>query len=423
MKKLGFGTMRLPTLGDDSKVDLERFKEMVDRFLEQGFTYFDTSYVYHGGMSESALKEALVDRHPRDHFTITTKLPIFLVKEKADVRRFFQEQLTRLGTDYVDYYWLHAVNAATYETAKQTDAFGELAALKAEGLTRHIGLSFHDSAEVLDRILTEHPEMEYVQLQLNYFDWESSSVQARKCYETAVRHGKQIVVMEPVKGGSLAKLPEELEQIYRKEQPNLSAASWGIRFAASLPHVLVVLSGMSNMEQVEDNTSYMKDFQPLSGAEQDAVKQVVTAIKSKITVAEFNEIAPMVNQIEMHPYFPQFEREDVHKQYGVQLEAWGPLAEAKNGIFEHEKLRAIGGKYGKSVAQVILRWHIQRGVAAIPKSVHKERIEENINIFDFALSAEDMDAIAALDTKEGLYGTPFNSAASAKMLKDIKIHD
>jgi len=284
MKKLGFGTMRLPTLGDDSKVDLERFQEMVDRFLEQGFTYFDTSYVYHGGMSESALKEALVDRHPRDHFTITTKLPIFMVKEKADVRRFFQEQLTRLGTDYVDYYWLHAVNAATYETAEQTDAFGELAALKAEGLTRHIGLSFHDSAEVLDRILTEHPEMEYVQLQLNYFDWESNSVQARKCYETAVRHGKQVVVMEPVKGGSLAKLPEELGQIYRKEQPNLSTASWGIRFAASLPHVLVVLSGMSNMKQVEDNTSYMKDFRPLSDVEQDAVKQVTAALRSKITV-------------------------------------------------------------------------------------------------------------------------------------------
>ena len=192
MKKLGFGTMRLPTLGDDSKVDLERFQEMVDRFLEQGFTYFDTSYVYHGGMSECALKTALVDRCPRDRFTITTKLPIFMVKEQADVRRFFREQLDRLGTDYVDYYWLHAVNAATYETAKRVDAFGELRALKAEGLTRHIGLSFHDSADVLDRILTEHPEMEYVQLQLNYFDWESNSVQARKCYETAVRHANRL---------------------------------------------------------------------------------------------------------------------------------------------------------------------------------------------------------------------------------------
>lgn len=161
---------------------------MADRFLEQGFTYFDTSYVYHGGMSECALKTALVDRYPWDRFTITTKLPIFLVKEKKDVRRFFQEQLARLGTDYVDYYWLHAVNAATYETAKQTDAFSELSALKGEGLTRHIGLSFHDSADVLDRILTEHPEMEYVQLQLNYFDWDSKSVQARNCYEVCVKH-------------------------------------------------------------------------------------------------------------------------------------------------------------------------------------------------------------------------------------------
>ena len=140
-------------------------------------------------------------------------------------------------------------------------------------------------------------------------------------------------------------------------------------------------------------------------------------------LAEFNEIAPMVNQIELHPYFPQFEREDVHKQYGVQLEAWGPLAEAKNGIFENEILVSIAGKYGKSVSQVILRWHLQRGVAAIPKSVHKKRIEENINIFDFTLSAEDMTAIAALDTGAGLYGSTFNSPASAKMLRDIKIHD
>lgn len=284
MKKLGFGAMRLPTLGEDSKVDLEQFKKMVDLFMERGFTYFDTSYVYHGGMSEAALKEALVDRYPRDRFTITTKLPLFLVKEKEDVRRFFQEQLTRLGTDYVDYYWLHAVNAAGYETAKRTDAFAELAALKEEGLTRHIGFSFHDSAEVLDRILTEHPEMEYVQLQLNYFDWDSNTVQARKCYETVIRHGRQVVVMEPVKGGSLANVPEEAERLFREKQPELSTASWGIRFAASLPHVLVVLSGMSNMEQVEDNTSYMADFQPLTPDELDTVKQVAGIIRSQITV-------------------------------------------------------------------------------------------------------------------------------------------
>lgn len=282
MKKLGFGAMRLPVIDkDDAKVDIEKFKEMADLFLKRGFTYFDTSYVYHGGKSESAIKEAVVDRYPRDSFTITTKLPTFLLQEQSDVRRLFQEQLDRLGTDYVDYYWLHALNGEMYERAEKCHAFEEMQKLKEEGKIRHLGFSFHDSPQVLDRILTAHPEMEYVQLQLNYFDWTSSTVQSRACYETAVKHGKQVIVMEPVKGGSLVNVPEEAQKLFRDKQPDLSNASWGIRFAASLDHVLVVLSGMSTLEQVEDNTSYMENFVPLDEEEQKIVEKVNEIIRSR----------------------------------------------------------------------------------------------------------------------------------------------
>lgn len=281
MKKLGFGAMRLPVLdGKYDQVDIQEFCRMADLFLERGFTYFDTSYVYHGGRSEAAIKAALVDRHPRDSFTITTKLPTFLLKEDGDVRRYFDEQLSRLGTDYVDYYWLHALNAATYAQAEGCHAFETLQKLKEEGRIRHLGFSFHDSPEVLDRILSAHPEMEIVQLQLNYFDWDSRSVQSRACYETVVRHGRQVVVMEPVKGGALVKLPPQAEALMKAKRPDLSIASWGIRFAASLPAVLVVLSGMSTMEQVEDNTSYMESFEPLDEEERSIVEKVAGILRS-----------------------------------------------------------------------------------------------------------------------------------------------
>ena len=218
MRKFGFGLMRLPTVGGQyTQIDIPAFQEMADAFIKAGGTYFDTAWPYHGGNSERAFKEVVASRYPRDSFTITDKMPMYAVNTADDLPKIFNEQLGRCGVEYFDYYWLHAVNAATYETAKRVDAFWELRALKAEGLTRHIGLSFHDRADVLDRILTEHPEMEYVQLQLNYFDWDSKSVQARKCYEVCVKHGKQVVVMEPVKGGSLAKLPEELEYYFREK--------------------------------------------------------------------------------------------------------------------------------------------------------------------------------------------------------------
>ena len=287
MKKLGFGLMRLPLTDPnvDSSVDVELLKKMVDVFMERGFTYFDTAYMYCGGQSEVAIKEALVDRYPRDSFTLTTKLPPFALKEPEDVPRIFEDQLRKTGAGFFDYYWLHAMGPGSKPTFDRLNCWDFVKEKKAQGLVKHIGFSYHGDADLLDRILDEHAEMEYVQIQLNYLDWESASVQSRACYDVIAKHGKQVIVMEPVKGGTLAKVPAELEEMLKAREPDMSPSSWAIRFAASQEQVMVVLSGMSNLEQMLDNTGYMQDFKPLNEEEQAMMIRAADIINRNIDIA------------------------------------------------------------------------------------------------------------------------------------------
>ena len=286
MKKLGFGLMRLPLLDPSvaTSVDMEQLKQMVDLFLERGFTYFDTAWMYTGFASENAAKEALVLRHPRDSFTLTTKLHAGFFDSLEDRDKIFNAQLEKTGADFFDYYLLHDVEANTYPKFEKYDCFTWLQEKKRAGLVHHMGFSFHDTPELLDEVLTAHPEMEFVQLQLNYLDWESPWIQSRRNYEVCVKHGKPVIVMEPVKGGSLAKVPAEAEALFRAAEPELSIPSWGIRFAASQPNVMMVLSGMSTLQQMEDNTGFMEDFQPLDEEKLALCHRAAEIINAQIAV-------------------------------------------------------------------------------------------------------------------------------------------
>lgn len=270
-KNFGFGCMRLPL--KDGEIDLAETSRMVDYFLEQGFNYFDTAHGYLQGRSETALKTCLTSRHPRDSYILTDKLTGTFFKTEADIRPFFQSQLEACGVDYFDFYLMHAQSAMFYQHFKKCRAYETAFALKAEGKIKHVGISFHDHAEVLEQILTDYPEIEVVQIQFNYVDYDDPAVQSRECYEVCRRHGKPVLVMEPVKGGNLVNLPEEARKVL-DELHGGSPASYAIRFAAGFPGMMMVLSGMSSMEQMKDNLSYMKDFQPLNETELEAVKKV-----------------------------------------------------------------------------------------------------------------------------------------------------
>ena len=276
--KLGFGCMRLPMKED--KVDLEECCRMVDAFLENGFNYFDTAHGYLGGKSELALKDCLTSRYPREKYILTDKLTNFFFKKEEDIRPFFQSQLEACGVEYFDFYLMHAQNAENFAFFKNCRAYETALELKAEGKIRHFGISFHDTAAVLDQILTEYPQVEVVQIQFNYADYDDPVVESRKCYEVCQKHGKPVIVMEPVKGGNLANLPDDAKAVLDALGGG-SPASYAMRFAAGFEGNVMVLSGMSNLAQMEDNLGTMKGFQPLSEEEQAAIDQVCEIFRSK----------------------------------------------------------------------------------------------------------------------------------------------
>ena len=286
MAKLGMGMMRLPLLdeNDQKSVDMNQVNEMVDAYMASGFNHFDTAFVYHEGMSEIAFKKAVVERYPRDSFKIATKMPLFIITEESQLEPIFSQQLENCGVDYFDYYMLHNVSGFTENAWKNVDLFSFIQSKKEEGFIKHIGLSTHGNAEFLEELLFEHPEIEFVLLQINYLDWEDEGIQSRECLEVARKYGKEVMIMEPYKGGFLADVPEEAEKIMKEYNPDKSVVSWAMRFVANLDDVSVVLTGASNLEQLESNISEIKNAPPLSDEELEIIKEVSEIINSNITV-------------------------------------------------------------------------------------------------------------------------------------------
>lgn len=285
-KKLGFGMMRLPLTdpNDQKSIDVAQVQQMVDEYMAKGFNYFDTAWMYHRGVSETMVKECLVGKYPRESYTVTDKLPDYILRPDRTPQDVFKTQLERTGLDYFDYYLIHDTNSASIGTFEDYHCFEFVEGLLEKGLVKHIGLSHHDGPELLEEILKRHPNFEFVQLQINYLDWDSLGVRARECYEVAVKYGKKVLVMEPVKGGTLAAVPDTVKNLFKEAEPDMSPASWAVRFAASLPEVYMVLSGMSNLEQLRDNMSYMEDFRPLDEKEMAVVRKATDLINENIAI-------------------------------------------------------------------------------------------------------------------------------------------
>jgi predicted aldo/keto reductase-like oxidoreductase len=280
-KKLGFGFMRLPVknIHDQTNIDIEELYKMADRFIGSGFSYFDLACIYHNGVCEKPFNQAVVSRYSRDKYLVATKMPLSIAANKEHHEQIFSEQLRNCGVDYFDYYLLHGVDYNTIPAAEKLNSFDFINEKKKAGLIRHIGFSYHDTPESLDEILTKHPEVDFVQLQMNYLDWESPSIQSRRCCEVTKKYNKQIIVMEPVKGGILANVPEQIAKLFKGYNPDLSTASWAIRFAASQEKVVMILSGMSNTAQIDDNVRYMQNFVPLSETEYSIIQQAISLFK------------------------------------------------------------------------------------------------------------------------------------------------
>ena len=274
-KNFGFGMMRLPKK-EDGSIDDAQVARMIRHFLDLGFNYFDTAAPYHNGDSEGVVGRELSAKYPRESYVLADKLSNMFFEKEEDIRPFFEGQLKKCGVEYFDFYLMHALSASRHEKWTRCRAYDIAQELKAEGKIRHVGMSFHDSAEVLDKILTDRPELEFVQLQFNYVDYEDPDVESRACYEVCRKHGKPVFVMEPVKGGSLVNLPREALDLMEN-----SPVNYAIRFAAGFEDIAVVLSGMSDMDQLSENVSFMKDFEPLNDREQEMLKKVRTIYQAQ----------------------------------------------------------------------------------------------------------------------------------------------
>ena len=285
MTKLGMGMMRLPLLdeNDQTSIDLEQVNKMVDVFMDAGFNHFDTAFIYHEGAGEPAFKKSVVDRYPRESYKIATKLPLFVIAEESQLEPLFAQQLENTGVEYFDYFMLHNVSGFTETAWKNVDLYSFIRKKKEEGFIKHIGISTHGNAEFLEEILLEHPELEFVLLQINYLDWEDDAIESRKCLEVAKKYNKEIIIMEPYKGGFLADVPEEAEKLLKEKNPDKSIVSWAMRFAANLG-ASVVLTGASNIEQLENNIEEFNNADPLSDDELKLLKEVSEIINSNITV-------------------------------------------------------------------------------------------------------------------------------------------
>ena len=286
MGSLAFGMMRLPLLdeSDETKIDYEQVCDMVDYYMKSGFNHFDTAYIYHGGIGEMAFKKTVSERYPRDSFTISTKLPLFVITEESQLEPIFTEQLENCGVDYFDYYLLHNVSGLTDGAWKNVDLFSFIQKKKEEGFIKHMGFSTHGNAEFLEELLVDHPEIEFVLLQINYLDWESEDIESKKCYDVARKYGKEIMIMEPFKGGFLADVPPEAETIMKEYNSDNSIVSWATRFVAALEDVSFVLSGASTFDQLKENIHEFKDATPLNDVELEILKEVSEIINSNITV-------------------------------------------------------------------------------------------------------------------------------------------
>ncbi len=338
MTNLGFGMMRLPILdeNDFTSIDYEQVNRMVDLYMESGFNHFDTAYIYHEGIGEDAFKKCVAERYPRESFKIATKLPLFVITEESQLEPIFAEQLENCGVDYFDYYMLHNVSGFTETAWKNVDLYSFIQKKKEEGFIKHIGLSTHGNSEFLEEILFNHPELEFVLLQINYLDWEDESIESRKCLEVARKYNKSVMIMEPYKGGFLADVPEGAEKLMKEYNPDRSVVSWAMRFVANLD-ACVVLTGASSLQQLEDNIQEINNADPLNDDEMKIIDEVSQIINSNITV-DCTKCRYCVDtcpeEIDIAKIFDMYNK---HKM--LKIDEWTPLG---NAYLNYSKLPDVG---------------------------------------------------------------------------------